>query len=292
MPINPLLCASLQNVFHVVLGWLWLMIRVCLAGATGAVGRVLVPAIQGSKDLRLVGAVSRSQKGRNLGEVLGIPRLPLSISGSVSEALQSDADVLIDFTSPTAVKPNVLQAIEKNVHVVIGTSGLTYDDFEEIDRLARRKKVGVLAGGNFAISAVLMQHFALTAAKVMPSWEIIEYASEAKPDAPSGTSRELAYSLSKVRTPKVKIPIGMTVGQRESRGASMRGTQVHSVRLPGFVSRVDAIFGDETERLTITHEASADQRAYVKGVLMSVRKVSSWVGLKQGLWEIMNLPSP
>jgi 4-hydroxy-tetrahydrodipicolinate reductase len=266
------------------------MIRVCLAGATGAVGRALVPAIQRSKDMRLVGAVSRSQKGRGLGEVLGIPRLSLVISGSVKEALRNDADVLVDFTSPAVVKSNVIQAIENSVHVVIGTSGLTYDDFAEIDQLARKRKVGVLAGGNFAVSAVLMQHFALTAAKVMPSWEIVEYASEAKPDAPSGTSRELAYSLSKVRSPRVKIPIGRTLGQKESRGASMRGSQVHSVRLPGFVSRVDVIFGDESERLIITHEAAADQRPYVRGVLMSVRKVSSWVGLKQGLWEIMNLP--
>ena len=268
------------------------MIRVCLAGATGAVGRALVPAVLRSKDMRLVGAVSRSQAGRALGGVLGFPRLPLIISGSVKEALQNGTDVLVDFTSPTAVKSNVLQAIERGVHVVIGTSGLTYDDYAEIDRLARKRKVGVLAGGNFALSAVLMQRFALTAARVMPSWEIIEYASEAKPDAPSGTTRELAYSLSKVRSPRVKIPIGRTLGQKESRGASMRGSQVHSIRLPGFVSRVDAIFGDENERLIITHEAQADQRPYVRGVLMSVRKVSSWVGLKQGLWDIMDLPGP
>ena len=251
---------------------------------------MLTPAIQHSKDMRLVGAVSRSQRGRSLGEVLGIARTPLIISGSVKEALQRDADVLVDFTSPKAAKSNVLQAIEKDVNVVIGTSGLTYDDYAEIDRLARRRKVGVLAGGNFAVSAVLMQHFALTAAKVMPSWEIVEYASETKPDAPSGTTRELAYSLSKVRSPKVRIPIGRTLGQKESRGASMRGTQVHSIRLPGFASRVDAIFGDESERLIITHEASPDQRPYVRGVLMSVRKVSSWVGLKQDLWKIMDLP--
>ena len=115
------------------------MIRVCLAGATGAVGRVLVPAIQGSKDIRLVGAVSRSHRGRDLGEVLDISRPKLIISGSVKEALQNDADVMVDFTSPTVVKSNVIQAVMKNVHVVIGTSGLTDDDFVEIDRLARKQ---------------------------------------------------------------------------------------------------------------------------------------------------------
>jgi 4-hydroxy-tetrahydrodipicolinate reductase len=266
------------------------MIRVCLAGATGAVGRALAPAIYRSRDMRLVGAVSRSKKGRDLGGLVGIPKLKLTISGSVEEALQSDADVLIDFTSPRVVKANVMFAISKGVHVVIGTSGLTEEDHEEIDRAARKRKVGVLAGGNFAVSAVLMQHFALTAAKVMPSWEIIEYAGEAKPDAPSGTSRELAHAISEIRPPKVSIPVGKTLGVRESRGASMRGTQVHSVRLPGFVSRVDAIFGDTNERLTITHEAGPDQGTYVRGVLLAARKVPSWVGLKRGLWEVMDLP--
>jgi len=254
------------------------------------VGRVLVPAIHGSKDMRLVGAVSRSQKGRSLGEVLGIDKLPLVISGSVEEALRNNADVMVDFTSPRVVKLNTLTAISKKVHVVIGTSGLSDEDHDEIDRAARRNKVGVLAGGNFAISAVLMQHFALVAAKVMPSWEIIEYASDRKPDAPSGTARELAHSLSEVKSPKVGIPIGTTWGMKESRGAHVRGTQVHSIRLPGIASRVDVIFGSAGERLTITHEGTDDQGPYVEGVLTAVRKVPSWIGLKRGLWDIMDFP--
>ena len=73
-----------------------MLIRVCLAGATGWVGRSLVPAIVESKDLRLVGAVSRSQKGRRLGEVIGNLRLSLIISGSVEEALKAKTDVLVD----------------------------------------------------------------------------------------------------------------------------------------------------------------------------------------------------
>jgi len=265
------------------------MIRVCLAGATGAVGRALVPAIQESKDMSLVGAVSRSQKGRNLGDALGVPRLPLAIAGSVEDALRNRTDVMVDFTSPKAVKSNTLTAISKRVHVVIGTSGLTEDDHDEIDKAAKRMKVGVLAGGNFAVSAVLLQHFAITAAKAMPSWEIVEYASERKPDAPSGTARELAHSLSKVKPSKVMIPIAKTMGMKESRGASVLGTQVHSVRLPGFASRVEVIFGDAGQRLVIAHEGSDDQRLYVEGVLMGVRKVPSWIGLKRGLWDIMGL---
>ena len=241
--------------------------------------------------MRLVGAVSRSQKGRSLGEALGIASLPLAISGTVEEALRSKADVMVDFTSPSAAKANTLAAINAGVHVVVGTSGLTDEDYDEIDRAARRRRVGVLGGGNFAVSAVLLQHFALFAATVMPSWEVIEFASDRKPDAPSGTARELADALAKVRPSDVTIPIAKTWGLKESRGATVRGTQVHSVRLPGFASRVEVIFGDAGERLTIIHEGTEDQRPYVRGVLAAVRKVPSWIGVKRGLWDIMDLPS-
>src|SRR5947199_7453543 len=71
------------------------MIRICVAGATGWVGRSLVPAIVAAPDLELVGAVSRTTQGKPLGEVLGIPDLPLRVSGTVEEALAVATDVLI-----------------------------------------------------------------------------------------------------------------------------------------------------------------------------------------------------
>jgi len=265
------------------------MIRICLAGATGVVGRALVPAIRGSKGLRLVSAVSRSNGGRDLGLVLGIPGLSLTISPSVAEALETKADVLVDFTSPGAVRSHVLLAVRNGVNVVIGTSGLTDADHREVDREAKKHKVGVVAAGNFAVSAVLAEYFALTAAKYLHSWEIIEYALDTKPDAPSGTSRELVHALSGVRRPKVLIPVGKTYGDPRSRGSPLDGTQIHSVRLPGPMVGIEAIFGREGERLTIRHEAGRDAGPYVNGVLLAIRKAPTFVGLKQGLWKIMDV---
>src|SRR5450759_1979678 len=109
------------------------------------------------------------------------------ISGSTEEALATPCDVFVDYTSATAVKANVLQAIAAGHHVVIGSSGLSDDDFAEIDRAAREKRAGVVAVGNFAISAGLLVRFAKETARHMPSWEIIDYAHESKVDAPSGT---------------------------------------------------------------------------------------------------------
>src|SRR5918911_3349052 len=99
-------------------------LNVCIAGATGWVGKPLSVAVHGCEDLRLVGAVSRSHQGKKLGEVIDEPGLDLVISGSVEEALRSKTDVLVDYTRPDAVKLNVLMAISRGVHVVIGTSGL------------------------------------------------------------------------------------------------------------------------------------------------------------------------
>lgn len=181
-------------------------IRVCVAGATGWVGRSLVPVIHESKDISLVGAVSSSSSGKNIGTLLNIEGLTVRISSSVRDALEVPTDVLVDYTSPDIVKSNVLTAVRKGVDVVVGTSGLSDKDYDEIHREAMKSEVGVIAAGNFAISAALLLHFSEIAAKHMPSWEIIDYASSKKVDAPSGMTRELAFRLSKVGEPEGEIP--------------------------------------------------------------------------------------
>jgi 4-hydroxy-tetrahydrodipicolinate reductase len=238
--------------------------------------------------MRIVGAVSRAHKGESLGELAGISSLGVVVSGSVEEALAKRTDVLIDFTSPDVVKENVILAIGKKVSVVIGTSGLTDHDYAEIARRARRNKVGVIAGGNFAISAVLLEHFASMAARYMPSWEVVDYATDAKLDAPSGTARQLAYALSAVGRSKKTISIRDTRGAKESRGYSLRGTQIHSIRLPGYVIGTEAVFGKNDERLSIRQDAGSSPEPYVEGVLLAARRVGSLVGLRRGLWEVLS----
>src|SRR5262249_6940503 len=127
-------------------------IRVCVAGATGWVGRGLCPAIAASPDLELTGAVARSAAGKRLGDALGDPHLTVRVAATVSEALGAGADVFVDYTSSHAVWANVDVAIDRGVHVVVGSSGLTDGEYAEIDRRAREKRVGVLAAGNFAIT--------------------------------------------------------------------------------------------------------------------------------------------
>ena len=186
------------------------MTKVCLAGATGWAGSELARGIAKTADLTLVAAVSRKHAGRDLGEVLGEPRLTCPVYSSAEAALASPCDVFVEYTKPDSAKTNILAALARGAHVVVGTSGLTEEDYAEIDLVACKQHRGVLACGNFALTVVLLQRFAEAAAKLIPQWEIIEYAHDDKIDAPSGTARELAR-LSKVRHPEPTVPVDRTV---------------------------------------------------------------------------------
>jgi 4-hydroxy-tetrahydrodipicolinate reductase len=249
-------------------------LSLCIAGATGWTGRALVPAVLAAPDLTLRSAVSRSAAGS---EIDGAP-----VHATVADALDG-VDVLVDYTSATAVRPNTLAAIQAGVAVVIGSSGLTAADFEEIDAAARERGVGVVASGNFSLTAAMCQAGALLAARHLPQWEVIDYASATKPDVPSGTSRELAERLGEVRTPEIAYPIEDLHGPREARGATVGGTQIHSVRLPSFVVSTEVVFGLPDERLTIRHDAGGTPEPYVAGTLLAARRVPELAGLTRGL---------
>ncbi|WP_370674338.1 4-hydroxy-tetrahydrodipicolinate reductase [Pleomorphomonas sp. PLEO] len=258
-------------------------IRIIVAGATGWTGSAVAKAVLAADDLALTGAVARSAAGRDIGEALGGGAVGVMVVATVEEALKIGADVLVDYTSPLAVKANALAAISAGVAVVIGTSGLSADDYAEIDTAARTKNIGVFAAGNYSITATLMTKFALMAAKYVADVEVIDYASAGKPDTPSGTARELAERLSAVRQPATSKPVSELGGVRETRGGAIGAVQVHSLRLPGYVLSCEAQFGAPGERLLIRHDAGSDAAPYVAGTLLAVRHVREQAGLRRGL---------
>jgi 4-hydroxy-tetrahydrodipicolinate reductase len=264
-------------------------LSLCIAGATGWTGRELVRAVLEEPDLELVSAVSRSASGQDLGEALGGDALGVPVHASVPDALDG-VDVLVDYTSATAVKGNAMAAIEAGVAVVIGSSGLTAADLAEIDSAARERSVGVVASGNFSLTAAMCQAAALLAARHLPQWEVIDYASATKPDVPSGTARELAERLGEVRRPDSGYPIEDLQGPREARGATVGGAQIHSVRLPSFVVSTEIVFALPDERLTIRHDAGETAEPYVQGTLLAVRKVPTLIGLTRGLDALLLEP--
>ncbi len=264
-------------------------LKVCVAGATGWAGSALTRGIYLAEDMEIKGAVSRSNKGKTIQEVLGLDGCDVVISESVNKNSLSNCDVMVDYTKPDIAKQNILTALDSGLHVVVGTSGLSDEDYAEINQKALAEKLGVLAVGNFALTVVLLHKFSEIAARYIPQWEIIDYAHDDKKDAPSGTARELSHRLSKIREPKLTIPLDQTQGVIEARGASMTGSQVHSIRLPGYTISLDIIFGLPDQRLTIRHDAGSSAQPYVDGALLAIRKVNTFTGLRRGLDQVLDL---
>ena len=250
-------------------------IRVCVAGATGWTGSAVTNGILRDDTFALVGAVARSSAGQDSGGV--------TICATVAEALQTPTDVFIDYSGAGPVKEHVLYAIERGVNVVVGSSGMTAADYDDIARKALEKGVGVIGGGNFSVSATLMQHLALIAARHIPQFEVLDFCWAEKEDVPSGTARELAEKLGDVQKPKHARAIEDLHGPAEARGADINGVQVHSVRLPGYKLRCEAVFGMGGERLKVVHEAGQSAEPYVSGTLLAAKKVVEIKGLVRGL---------
>ena len=261
-------------------------INVAIAGATGWTGSAIAAGALAAPDVTLKSAIARSSAGQDLGIAFGRDSVGVPVYARVGEALDG-VDVLVEFTSHLHAKEIVLAAIERGVAVVIGSSGLTADDYKEVDEAARAAGVGAIASGNFSLTAAMMLAGAELAAHHLPQWEIIDYAKSTKPDAPSGTARELAERLAEVREPQVDLPVDQVAGRPDARGATIAGTQVHSVRIPSFVVSTEVVFAAAEERLSIRHDAGSSAAPYVTGVLVAVRRARGHIGLIRGLDRLL-----
>jgi 4-hydroxy-tetrahydrodipicolinate reductase len=261
-------------------------LTVCVSGALGGVGRALVAGVVATDGYTLHSAVARREVGCDVGDVvLGRP-VGVAIEADLEPVLDRRPDVLIDYTHPSVIRRHVDLALARRVPVVIGTTGLTDADFERIDAAARSAGVGV-ATGNFSVTAALLQHLARFAARHIADWEIVEYAPARKPDAPSGTARELAELLAHERAGAVTPAPAEPIGPPEARGAGIGGAHVHSIRLPGCGPAVEVVFGLPGERLIIRHDEQGDPRIFVEGSLLAATRIQDRPGLVRGLDSLL-----
>ena len=220
------------------------MIRVAVAGAAGRMGRTVCDAIEGAEDLTLTG------------------RADPALDTELTDVL-TDADVLVDFSTPETSLGNVRESLAAGVHAVVGTTGFDLDELR--DAAESGVQANCFVAPNFAIGAVLMMKTAQEIAPHMPECEIVELHHDAKVDAPSGTAKRTSKLISEAGG-KVHEPI-------------------HSIRLPGLVAHQEVLFGGEGQTLSIRHD-SIDRRSFMPGVLLAVRKVGDLpdrftVGLEQ-----------
>ncbi len=236
-------------------------ITVLVAGATGKVGREICMALLREPGFQLAGAISRRAAGRDITEVLGLSAAPagITVCADLETALQqpaaAQAQVLVDFSTAEFARTTLPAAIRKRLAPVVGTTGFSREEMEQMIRSCRADQVGGAFIANFAIGAMLMMKFAVEARKYMPHVEIIEMHHNTKLDAPSGTAlrtkSRLEAALGDLQGPPVPV---------------------HAVRLPGMVAHQEVLFGGPGQVLTLRHDALS-RESYVPGVLMACRWV-------------------
>ncbi|TPG36993.1 4-hydroxy-tetrahydrodipicolinate reductase [Mycolicibacterium hodleri] len=243
--------------------------RVGVLGAKGKVGATIVDAIEAADDLTFTVGVDAGD--------------PLTLF------IDSQTEVVVDFTHPDAVMANLEFLIGAGINAVVGTTGFTDQRIAQVRSwLADQPDVAVLIAPNFAIGAVLSMEFARQAARFFESVEIIELHHPHKADAPSGTAARTARLVADARKGLPPSPDATSTGIDGARGADVDGVRVHSVRLAGLVAHQEILFGTQGETLTIRHD-SMDRTSFVPGVLLGVRNVGDHPGLTIGIEPLMGL---
>lgn len=262
------------------------VIRVLVSGAFGRMGRFVVRAVAGAKDLELVAAVDPAGVGHPVSEVLGAPS-DLRITGHLAAALEESApDVMVDFTVPGVVMGNLEAALTRRVACVVGTTGFSATDLEVVAAMCRKTGTPAIVAPNFSLGANLMMRFAAEAARLFEYAEIIERHHEGKRDAPSGTAIRTAQVMAAARPEgfgSVETEVDRAPG---SRGGTVGGVQIHATRLPGYVADQEVIFGGLGERLVIEH-VTVSRECFMPGVLVAVRRVRELEGLTHGLEALL-----
>jgi 4-hydroxy-tetrahydrodipicolinate reductase len=253
-------------------------------------GTQVVAAVSGQDDMVVVGGFD-PQLPHGSVELDGAAIAPAF--DNLASALASTApDVMVDFTSPSAVEGNLRTALAAGIDCVVGTTGLTPQKFEELAALAPEQTT-LFHAPNFTLGAVLMMAFSQKAARYFPDVEIIEFHHNGKRDAPSGTAITTALGIAQARGEagitnsapgrETELP-----GREGARGALVEGVPVHAIRSNGFVAHQEVIFGSMGETLTLRHD-SLDRAAYMPGILLAIREVGKTRGLIIGLDRLLDL---
>lgn len=250
-------------------------------------GRTVVSAICRAEDLELVGAVDRQLVGADAGTLAGLDPVGVQMANDLDTVLKwSKPDVMVDFTEPSAVAANLYTAIRHLVCPVVGTTGLSESDLDDIMRVCAESRLGCVVAPNFALGAVLMMRLAAICAPHLPQVEIVELHHDQKVDSPSGTAVKTAEVIRKSREWDGQVARDGREILAGARGASYEGIRIHSVRLPGLMAHQEVIFGGLGQTLTIRHD-SISRESFVPGILLALRKVKELTGVVYGLEHLL-----
>lgn len=269
-------------------------IPVVVNGAAGKMGKEVVKAVAGADDMVLIGAIDRNPNvlGQDAGEVAGCGPLEIPILNDMEATLASavqekELGVMVDFTHPDSVYDNVRSAIAYGIRPVVGTTGLSPEQLQDLAEFADKASTGCLVVPNFSIGVVLMQEAAVRASKYFDHVEIIELHHNQKADAPSGTAIKTAQMLAEMGKSFNPPSVNESETLAGARGCSAdENIRIHSVRLPGLIAHQEIIFGSTGQIYTLRHDTT-DRSSFMPGVLLSIRAVTQLKSLVYGLEKIL-----
>lgn len=273
-------------------------IPVLVSGALGKMGSEVVNSVLNSSDCELVAAIDTNKKnnGENISQLLNLKKSEVIVSNDLEGSLCSISQdyrnekikpVLVDFTHPDSVYENTRSAIAYGISPVVGTTGLTPSQINDLAIFAQKANIGCAIIPNFSVGMVLLQQAASVAAKFYDNIELIEMHHNQKADSPSGTCIKTAemieeypkkYNQSLVK--ESESLKGVRGGIRDS------GLNIHSIRLPGLLAHQVVIMGSPGETYTIKHD-TIDRKAYMPGVLQAIRKIGKFDSLIYGLEKLI-----
>lgn len=251
------------------------MVKIAVCGAFGKMGSEVVRAVREDDSLELVAKIDLCGDGESV------------FKNIETAAKATKIDVLVDFTQPNSVFENTKRCINLGIRPVIGTTGLSDEQIEELKKLSEDKKVSALIAPNFTTGAVLMMMFAKQAAKYFDNAEIIELHHNQKKDAPSGTAVKTAQLMAEEKKNFAKGNCAEEELIKGSRGGvSYSDIHIHSVRMPGYIASQEVIFGASGQVFKIRHD-SMDRTCYMKGVIMAINHVMNSNEFVYGLDNIL-----
>ncbi|MEZ5322953.1 MAG: 4-hydroxy-tetrahydrodipicolinate reductase [Microthrixaceae bacterium] len=261
-------------------------IRVGVFGAGGRMGSTVCAAVVADDALDLVAAVDPHHQGIEVSSAAGVSGCDVQISGDPEVFVAAGVQVAIDFTEAQAARQNLLFLARHGMHAVVGTTGFSDAD---LDLFARRfSSSNCLIAPNFAIGALLMMRFAVEAAPLFDTVEVIEFHHDQKVDAPSGTASLTAERIAAASADWSPDPTTLLNLDGVRGGTVPGGVRVHSVRMRGMVAHQEVILGTTGQTLTIRHD-SLDRTSFMPGVVMAVKAIASTPGVTIGLDTLLGL---
>ncbi len=243
-------------------------------GACGRMGRRIVELACEDEDFKVTGGIEypgHPAVGQSLGMLFNIPDLDAPLVGSLHKAI-NDVECIIAFATPEATLDCVRDAHADRKPLVIGTTGLSAEQTEEIERLSRH--VPVLMAANMSVGVNVLLALSKQIAKLLDNFdiEIIEAHHNQKVDAPSGTAIMLGEAVAKATDRTLED--SAVYGRHGIVGARSKGEiGFHAIRGGDIVAEISILFAGQAERIELTHRAHSRDN-FARGALTAAKFIA------------------